>query len=308
MSEDELEKIRDELSNAEITEFNRNAVIELMEEWSMNIGENIPLARQARDLQDFHRENKPNRVVVCGAAPSLSDEQIVALREFKGHIIVTNKNYQRFCRLGVIPEWVVLLDAHPVSAMQFEFLEKYPWPEEDRGSYLVETKFFVSTTVYPQSLKYIMEFAGADHVYMFNPIHDDGTAVRLSKTWSWMNERTEFEHGGSVGNCAINLAKHLSYKHIALLGFDLCENPLEVGHNWTIEETQQRDFKYYPDTNEVIAIPTHFKAYMAYIFAEIVDTPWANWYNLGTSPALRHSPYLIQMTVKEYVRRSRKVR
>jgi hypothetical protein len=134
-------------------------------------------------------------------------------------------------------------------------------------------------------------------LYMFNPIVDTGGHVRISQTWRWMNDRDEMDNGGSVGTLAVQLASTLRYKKVGLLGFGLCE---KGDPNWTIEQAKERDHIYYPDTNEYVSIPPHFKGYLAYIFMLEQESNWACFVNLSDSPVLRHSPLLRQGTIETF--------
>ena len=295
LTNEKIEKLRDEILEEECLQYNKEAVLELLQEWCSNISQNIGLTRFSNKISDIPNAESEHCVVV-GAAPELTDEEIIALKKYRGDIIITNKNYERFLKLGVFPDWVCLLDAHPVSLMQFKFLEKsgVPWSEE--------TKFMVASVVHPDTLKLICDVTA--EVYMFNPVSEDtGSAVRISKTWEWMNDAPEFEHGGSVGCLAVSLAKHLRYRVVGLLGFGLYERP---NPKWTLEEAKQREFIYYPDTNENVALPLNFKAYITYITFEVKDSSWAKYYNMSNSPVLRHSPHLVQTDVKEFVKNSKK--
>jgi len=303
MNTPKIEKLRDDLLEEEVLEYNREAMNTLLQEWCINISENMLMTRQAASLKGYHKLH-PRSAIVVGAAPELTDADILELADYKGDVIITNKNYKRFTDLMVQPDWVCLLDAHPISLMQFS------WMRENQCLVLPRTKFLVSSVAHPTTVKIIMEVAGAQNVYMFNPSSDEvfvcsecgshiAPIVKNSKIWQWMNDKPEMEHGGSVGCLAVTLAKLLRYRSIGLMGFGLYEKP---NPKWTIEQAKEREFIYYPDTDENVALPMNFKSYLTYIAFEAMDSKsWAKWYNLSDSPVLRHSPNFLQSTVKEYV-------
>jgi hypothetical protein len=160
-----------------------------------------------------------------------------------------------------------------------------------------DTKFFVASVAYSPTLRTIMECT--DNVYGFNPVDDSAKGpLRISKVWEWMNDKMEFEHGGARG-CAVNLAASLYYQKVGLLGYGLYEKP---NPQWTLDEAKEREYIYYPDTDEVCAIPRHFKAYLAHILWTVQSTSWTEWFNLSDTPLFRHSPLLKQSTVDEFGR------
>jgi hypothetical protein len=301
MSECPIEQLADEIQIREVENFNKEAAKELLQNWCINVSENMSLARQSMDLSDFlqddsrYKVSKKN-VVIVGASPDLTDADILRIDTNVTDVIVTNKNFKRFMDLGIQPSWVCLIDAHPISRLQFDFLEELPRePKGAPGPLPEDIKFLISTTVYPATLWAIMPHT--ESVYMFNPHTYFGGQARLSQTWAWMNDREELEHGGSVGGLALVLANMIGYDRVGLLGFGLCEkgNP-----EWTIEEAKKRDHIYYPDTNEYVSIPQHFKAYLAFMMEVVKDSGW-EIINLSDSPVLRHSPLLGQSNINDFM-------
>lgn len=304
MDSSKIEKMKDELLEAELKQYNKEAVLELMQEWCMNIGDNIPLMRKARNLGEFH-DRKSDCCIVVGAAPTLTDDEIMSLSHFSGDVIVTNKNFKRFVDLHIVPDWVCLLDAHPISLPQFSWMIepcKIAAPPAPCCFPIIDvvyerTNFLVASVVYPQTLKVLMEFS--DNVYGFNPYNDDGSgSVCLSKTWEWMNDKKELDHGGSVGCLAISLASLLRYKEVALMGFGLYDEP---NPNWTTEESKQREWFYYPDVNRHVGLPRNFRAYLTFILFTVQESGWAKWTNLSESPFLTHSPLFEQVKLAEWL-------
>jgi hypothetical protein len=287
------EELAEEMNLRQIEDFNREAITELLQSWCMNISENIVVARRAKNLKEYPRLNRQiHAAVVVGAAPNLTDKDILALKDFQGDIIITNKNYRRFFDLDVFPDWVCVLDAHPISLNQFTNIDVSIPKESRRPNYLV------GTIVHPMTAGLIEGYSRGQRLYMFNPVTDLGGQVRLSKTWQWMNDKDEMEHGGSVGTLAVRLAYELRYQRVALLGFGLCE---KGDPTWTIEQAKERDHIYYPDTNEYVSIPKHFKGYLAFLFEQVQEANWCKFYNLSDSPVLRHSPLLTQMTIEQFI-------
>lgn len=305
MQRSTIERAQDQLYKAQLSQLNRDAIRELLPEWCSHISQNVQLCKRAYRLDDIPRQSLKDRCVVVAASPYLTDEEILKLKGFEGDVIVTNKNFQRLYDLGVTPSWVVLLDAHPISAQQFRWLE---CADRER---LRKVRYWVASVIYPKTLEILM---GVGNVYCFNPLEMGGDivaecpecghgfeampTVRLSETWKWMNGLDEFSHGGNVGTCAFLFAKKLMYKEIGLMGFDLYELPSD---SWTMEAVAQREYLFYPGFGTV-AWPTHFKAYFAYLVDAIKDTASEVRY-LGTSPLFLHCPVVVSESADDFVRR-----
>jgi hypothetical protein len=283
-------------SNEEFTknlmEFNNIAIFQLLPTWCSNIADNLEIARQIPNLPERPFRNHDRCVVVAGA-PNLTDEEILKLRYAKVDTIITNKNLERFVKLGVYPTYVCLLDANAISKAQFQILYDMEHPEMLR--------FFAAMTCYPTTLERMFD---KSLVYGFNPLVYLGGPVSVSKMWEWMNDKQEFSHGGNVGTLAFDLAKRVGYREIGLLGYELCE---------VIDKSRGRplvdlptEFIEYPDIGVTVALPVHFKAYLAYLFNSIQEKKeGVTVTNLTTSPVLTHSPVLEQKGLDEFLKGTR---
>jgi len=273
--------------------WNKMVVKELLPTWCQNIVQNMHAAALSKNHLDYHPGSK--HCVVVAAGPSLTDDDIRSLLGYQGMVIVCNKVLQRFIELGVEPDWCLLLDSNPISFGQFRFLKDFPTRH---------TKYLLASIAYPGTVRLILG-QSAGSVYMFNPQTDTGGDVPLSKAWEWMNGCPVLCHGGNVGSMAFNFAKSLGFEKIALLGYDLYEEP---NPKWTMKEAGEREFFYYPDINKTIAVPFHFLTYSQYLLnaAEQWQTKKSGGtrevVNISDSPLMRHSPVLTQMEVKEYVK------
>lgn len=114
----------EEQFKAEVLELNLEVMRDLLPEWSRHLASNLEACKRSKSLDDLPVD-RPDACIVIGAGPSLRDEDLVKLRAFKDDVIVTNKSFERCWELGLKVDWVVLLDAHPVSASQFRWMEAY---------------------------------------------------------------------------------------------------------------------------------------------------------------------------------------
>jgi hypothetical protein len=274
-----------------LQEFNQTAILELLPTWCSNVADNLDIARQIQNLPEREYVHKGHdRCVVVAGAPGLTDKEILKLKYAKTDIIITNKNLERFIKLGVYPTYVCLLDANAISKPQFQILYDMEHPELLR--------FYAAMTCYPGTLRRMWEFSV---VYGFNPLVYMGGPVSISKTWQWMNDKEEVEHGGNVGTLAFDLAKRVGYKEIGLLGYELCE-VIDKSKGTPVCDLPT-EFLEYPDSGVTVALPVHFKAFLAYLMNSIQEKEeGVRVVNLTNSPVLTHSPLLEQKNLDYFLR------
>lgn len=296
--------IEPEQVDRKLQAYNKEVVQQLMPAWCANLGENAPIARQAKGISDMNTKSmvcvredgmavvRPSSAIVIGAGPSLAKADLELLKQFRGDILVCNKSYKRLVDMNIVPEWVLLLDADAMSVTQFRWMEETP-P-------LVTPNFFVSTVAYPGTVKLIADKTlERGKLYMFNPIVRGGENS-MSKAWEWITFKESFEHGGSVGTCAFDLAMFLKYSTIGLLGFDFIE---QKNREWTFEESTQREVFWYPDTDEYVHVPLNFLCYAQYMLQKVRAYQNENRrvVNLSDSPMMRHSPVVEQQSLRDFI-------
>ena len=276
-------------------DWNRDVIKELLPGWCRNVAKNLEIATTSMDYKQGRARTK--HCIVVAAGPSLTDEDILSLKDYPGDIIVCNKVFRRFINLDVVPDWCLLLDSNAVSEEQFRFLKNRPW---------VPTKFLISTTAFPATVKTINEHSKGhpNQFYMFNPTVGLDGDMDVTTVWKWMNTCPELSHGGNVGTMALMFARDRGYEVIGLLGYDLYE---ELDPEWTQEQAKEREYLYFPDIDKVVAIPFYFLAY-----SQCLANTAFMWHgndpksprkavNLSESPLMRHINVFKQMKVKEYV-------
>jgi len=272
-------------------EYNQKVTSELMPKWCSNIADNLEIARGSQTVSAIPKH--PGRsAIIIGAGPSLKDDDIRKLQNYTGTIICCNKSFERLMKLGVTPNWVMLLDADAISAPQFRFLD---FPEDEH--WLDDTKFFVSTQVYPGTLKTIERHAKCGNLYMVNPVADPANLPFANEIWGWMNGCEPFEHGGNVGGFSLNLAMTMMFSKIGLLGFDLTEEP---DRKWTFKESMEREIFWYPDTGEYVHVPLNFMYYAQWMFHKAMMYEAGIVVNLSESPLMRHAR-LAQHYLEEFI-------
>jgi hypothetical protein len=114
-----------------LQQFNNMAILELLPTWCSNIADNLDTARELPNLSKRPFRDHDKCVVVAGA-PNLTDEEIIKLKYAKTDIIITNKNLERFIRLGVYPTYTCLLDANAISKPQFQ-IAAWRWRWRPKG-------------------------------------------------------------------------------------------------------------------------------------------------------------------------------
>ncbi|MCK9598951.1 MAG: DUF115 domain-containing protein [Sphaerochaeta sp.] len=276
-------------------DWNRGVIKELLPGWCRNVAKNLEIATTSMDFKQGCARTK--HCIVVASGPSLTDDEVMSLKNYSGDIIVCNKVFKRFLDLGVVPDWCLLLDSNAMSEEQFRFLKERT---------LVQTKFLISTTAFPATVRAIHDHVKGrpNQFYMFNPTVGIEGDMDVTTVWKWMNGCPELSHGGNVGTMAFMFARDRGYEVIGLLGYDLYE---ELDPKWTVEQAKEREYLYFPDMDEVVAIPFQFLAY-----SQCLANTALIWHgndpkgprkavNLSESPLMRHINVFQQKKVKEYV-------
>jgi len=278
----------------EVERLNMESARELLPEWSRHIAANLDSMIGAPSVGQLPPPINDHCVVI-GAAPSMTDVDLGDLHNFTGDKIVVNKVFKRMVDMELLVDWVVSLDAHPISASQFRWMKDHDRTYWEHGP----TKFLISSCTYPTTVRLLQELGC--QIYFFNPVWAarENEPYRISQMWGWMNGLGEMPHGGNVGTCALMLARRLMYKKVGVMGIDLC---LEPDPKWTQDEARGHEYFYYPESrwSKFVAVPPIFKTFVAYFIDAVRDFPGEVRY-LGKSPLLRFSPFIESMDMEYFL-------
>jgi hypothetical protein len=222
-----------------------------LENWLKNFAYNI---------HRFERKNKwlpPDTIkgsaIVVGAGPSITDEQIDALNDYKGTIICTNKSLKRCYAHGVIPHYVVLV--HPTNEILPHFIDPIV------HSNLYRTRVVISTMTSPSVTDEILAYADPDKVFWYNPSTSDMFVENIDQTLMILSNRTTIDTGGNVGILSMLLAFMWGANPVGILGLEHCHGPGSWG-KWTNKQSEGYSWHYAPEDDMLYCITPMFRSYL----------------------------------------------
>lgn len=264
--------------------------------WMKNFRASLDLLPpDAVTLSAVKDRSKGKKAIVVGAGPSLKNVDWFAFEKPRKNTVVvaTNKTLIPLLKHDIVPDWVVALDGLPEVYNSFNdpVVKDY----KDQVGFLGPT--VLDPTVIEFALKWAKECVwGNPHI----PSGEDSEHWNLNLVMELMNGLEMMRHGGNVGTAAWLLAKHLGCNPIGLLGFDLCFYP---DPTWKKEDCLNYEFFYNPETDEVMALDSPFKAYLS-IITDVTDMAWSEGIatvNLSDTGTLHSSSLYPNMTLKKYL-------
>lgn len=269
--------------------------------WMFFHHEKIKEGYQVLTIDAVPKLEKPAPGIIFGAGPSLhetTDEQWELLRSAKAEGIVllaTNKALIPMLKHDVVPDWVVTLDAEDVVFNSFDdpILEKYKGQVRYLGPTVTDLKVVEFVTGWAKEC-----YWGNPHM----PSGHDTDTWNINVIMELMNDLPMLRHGGNVGTCAWLLAKNIGCNPIGMYGFNLCVNPDKT---WTRDKAVDYEYLYNPETGEVLAFDSPFRAYIS-ILVGVTDQAWnedppVRTVNLTPRGALFMSGFFPNFTLKEFV-------
>lgn len=177
----------------------QNAKEELLPKWLKNFHDNMP-----RIHMGINELKIPNteRCIIIGAGPSL-DKNIFELTKAKIPIFATDRSYPKLLSNGIIPDYVVTVDADEKIQQYYPHL-----------SNILQPKAILSATCSP-NLKPDLPI-----IRWYIPSID----TQIDKILELMMGLPIIESGGNVGTTSCRIAEYLGYKEIILVGMDLAYN------------------------------------------------------------------------------------
>lgn len=179
----------------------QNAKEELLPKWLKNFNDNIPRIYAGLDDLKQHLVEAESCIVV-GAGPSL-DKNIFELTKAKIPIFATDRSYPKLLSNGIIPDYIVTVDADEKIQQYYPHL-----------SNILQPKAILSCTCSP-NLKPDLPI-----VRWYIPSID----AQTDKTLELMTGLPIIESGGNVGTTSCRIAEYLGYSEIILVGMDFAYN------------------------------------------------------------------------------------
>lgn len=217
----------------------------------------------AKSIKELSRDRISDEVVIVAAGPSL-DSSIETLRAWKGKktIIAVGTVFRKLVKLGIKPDFVVVMDPQKRTLKQIEGVEGEKVPMLlDVGSYWA----------------FARRYKGEKYFILTPSIYEVMSYAQENRIDVWPS-------GGTVTALAVEVAIQYNARAIYLMGVDLAY-PGGISH---ASDTLDREKK---DIANMIEIPgvrgkqvhtTHvFKIYLQWLEDRIAQTPHIKWYNLS---------------------------
>jgi len=198
---------------------------------------------------------KPTSAIVVGAGPSITDEQIAALGNYRGTIIATNKSVSRLMAQDIIPHYVVTLHTTPDIATHFKTkeLSKYMPPHGKN-----DIKKVFTTMLSPDTID-AARLALWGEEFWVNPSVPEDQVENVDYFMSRMTGLPTIETGGNAGIFALLCASTLGCDPIGMLGL---EHSHKLDPKWTVEQSLGYHIEYSPSDDSVYAVTPTFQTYL----------------------------------------------
>ena len=235
-------------------------------------------------------EKTKRSCIVVGAGPSLTEEQLELLKDYKGYIICSNKILERVLQYCT-PDMVGII--HTTQDIAEHFTGK------QAKRYLKKVDVMVSTCVHPDVTAALKTYGNTSKVHWFNAAIPDVFRKNMDWFLRTMTSTSRVEGGnvyvtpnlptvdtgGNVGIFLCELAEMMGFKDVGILGMEQC---LELDPKWTNEEAMNENVIYYApeDFPEPFAMNQVFRGYLMTIlkwYSDVkdrIDPPPMNVYNL----------------------------
>jgi hypothetical protein len=186
-----------------------------MEEWTKNFKENLLAGYFSEDKRWITDVMMPKHILCVGAGPSLTNEQIDAMKDFKGCIICVNKSVKRLLERGVVPTIVTCI--HGTEEVLPSFTPDIV-RENLHKSYVV-----LCTTTHPGVVKEIMEHCDRKKLYFCHASTPQEYAANLDNLYQSLYNVPVLDTGGNVGLFNISMSMHFKPKVLGFVGMELCQ-------------------------------------------------------------------------------------
>ena len=209
-------------SNAEVVRLHTVGINEKM--WMDSLGQNLPIVRSGRDLQNYPLgTGKP--CLVIGGGPSVTaakqgQSQLDVLRESDAYqndqifIIATDKMLKPCLEKRVYPHLVTSLDGTPDVADFFSGI--------DLDGLKGEIALALGVITHPDTLAQAIRVFGTENIYWFMGMWDDYREPKsITRVIHWLTGgKVILQTLGNVGALSVFTALHLNAREVAFIGLD----------------------------------------------------------------------------------------
>lgn len=264
---------RELVQEAERTVTNLRTLDAFLHEWNKSF--RVMLERgyfKDEDRRYITKALKPKAVVCVGAGPSLTDEQIDALKGWDGCIICVNKSVKRLLERGVFPTVITALHGTTTVLRSFD----HDIVKENLHRSLV----LLPTTIHPDVAEFVLKHTTKDKVYWFHGSTPEDFIPNLDNLYQSMVELPVVDTGGNVGVFNLVLADQLeSREAVTMIGMDLCEDRSTIK---TKQDMLESLLMYFPEDDQEFVLSKVFKGYIQCVM---------NWYGIVKQEGFKYQLY-----------------
>lgn len=249
-----LELIHDELAYVENVSNNALTTQVCTAMWLQNIRYNfinhsLGKPRSMDIRRDFAVGDAP--CVCVGGGPSITEEQLEALKDFKGKIFCCNKTYPRLVKYRN-PDFVTIIHGTPeiIGAFSDEATQLAM-----RESNVV---FIVATCIDKAVGDLIAQHVPPERLVWFNASIPDMFMENVDMLMSLFTDLPNIDTGGNVGVFSLIMAHELGAKEVAILGMEHCS---DLNPKWTNLDVLDYTIHYFPEQNQLYAMSPVFRGY-----------------------------------------------
>lgn len=288
------ELFKKQITYAEVLQINAMTTSLYLDGWVKNFRENLKLIPD--DPKFFGDTIKiKDSAIIVGAGPSLSDEQIDALRDYHGTIVCVNKSLERLLKHGVTPDVVSVIHSTDEVLTHFD--------NDLVREHLHEINVILCTTLSPNVTKLVCKHSDPEKTFWFHADVPDNIVQNLNMMFFTMAPLEIIDTGGNIGLMCVQIAQWCGAKTLALVGMEHC---IELAKDWSNEEAMSYNIIYAPQDNELFALTPVMRSYLQVLhnwymsnkkqFAIYNLTPHGLFY-------VRRRDWMPFMPIEEFVRR-----
>lgn len=206
---EQLLKLPEEISEGII--INQGTIQNKLPLWMANIRENFEMIKEGNDVKLILAETKDIPALIIGAGPSLYRKkhlELIAEKGFQGKIFASDRVLINCLKQGIIPDYVVFLDA---SEKFLKFID-----HDIVDKYAKELTGVFNITVHPSVVK---RWKGK--IYWYQTYMDETFVPNVSHIIQLLTRKTALASGGQCCSLAWIIAILKKCNPVVLIGIDL---------------------------------------------------------------------------------------
>lgn len=249
-----LELLHDELAYVENVSNNALTTQVCTAMWFQNIRYNFltHVLGKPRSLdlrKDYAVGDAP--CICVGGGPSITDEQLEELANFKGKVFCCNKTYPRLVKYRN-PDFVTIIHGTP------EIVQAFSEEATQLAMRESQTVFIVATCVDKGVGDILAANVPPERLVWFNASIPDMFMENIDMMMTLFTDLPNIDTGGNVGVFSLIMATELGAKEVAILGMEHC---FDLDPKWKNVDTLDYTISYFPEDNQLYAMTPVFRGY-----------------------------------------------